>query len=156
MAHSQPSASQIAAAITLASRAPSVHNTQPWRWRVTARSLELFADPTRRLQSADKHARLLMLSCGATLHHLAVAVGAAGWRADVNRFPDRTVPTSLASITFTPQEPSADLSELARAIADRRSDRRPMASWPVPAEHADRLAKVAAVHGAIVRAMNQS
>jgi nitroreductase len=156
MSQPHPTAKQLAAAITLASRAPSVHNTQPWRWRVTPRSLELFADPTRRLQAADKHARLLMLSCGATLHHLSIAVAADGWRAEIRRFPDRTTPTNLASITFTPHPPSPDVRELARAIGDRRSDRRPMSSWPVPAEHAERLAAVAAGHGAIARSMDSS
>ena len=153
---SHPSATQLAAAITLASRAPSVHNTQPWRWRVTPRSLELFADPTRRLEAADKHARLLMLSCGATLHHLAIAVGAEGWGAEVHRFPDPTQPTSLASIAFAAKTPTEAVRELARAIADRRSDRRPMSSWPVPVEHRDQLVAVAAEHGAIGRALDVS
>jgi hypothetical protein len=148
---SHPTATQIAAAITLASRAPSVHNTQPWRWRVTSRSLELFADPTRRLHAADKNARLLMLSCGATLHHLAVAIGAEGWHAEIHRFPDATLATKLASIDFTAQPSTPELRELARAIADRRSDRRPMSSWPVPVHHADRLVSLAAEHGGIAR-----
>jgi nitroreductase len=152
----QPTATQIASAITLASRAPSVHNTQPWRWRVTPRSLELFADPTRRLQAADKDARLLMLSCGATLHHLSIAIGAEGWRTEIRRFPDRTQPTNLASITFAPEPPTPELLALARASADRRSDRRPMSSWPVPPGYAEQLALLAAEHGAIARSLDES
>jgi nitroreductase len=154
----QPGATQIASAITLASRAPSVHNTQPWCWRVTSRSLELFADPTRRLQASDRNARLLMLSCGATLHHLAVAVavGAEGWHAEIHRFPDATLPTKLASIDFTAQPSTREVRELARAIADRRSDRRPMSSWPVPTDHVDHLAALAAEYGAIARTLDPS
>src|SRR4051794_8986366 len=112
-----PTAAQLAAAIALASRAPSVHNTQPWQWRITPRALELFADPTRGLQVANRHARLLMLSCGATLHHVAVAIGAAGWRAEIARFPNPAQPTNLASITFAPQPGDATLRELAQAIS---------------------------------------
>jgi hypothetical protein len=40
--------------------APSVFNTQPWRWRVTSDSLELRADPARRLDVTDPEGRLLM------------------------------------------------------------------------------------------------
>ncbi|HSS68575.1 MAG TPA: nitroreductase family protein [Nocardioidaceae bacterium] len=123
---------------------------------MTSRSLELYADPTRRLEAADKDTRLLMLSCGATLHHLAVAVGAEGWRAEAHRFPDPAEPTRLASIEFAPQTPTKAIRELARAIADRRSDRRPMSSWPVPVEHRQQLVSVAAEHGAIGRALDAS
>ncbi|MEU4749761.1 nitroreductase, partial [Micromonospora tulbaghiae] len=45
--------------------APSVFNTQPWRWRVTTDALELRADPDRQLAHTDPDGRLLMLSCGA-------------------------------------------------------------------------------------------
>jgi hypothetical protein len=123
---------------------------------VTPQSLELFADPSRRLKVADERSRLLMLSCGATLHHLYVAIGADGWRAEIHRFPSPAAPTKLASITFSPQPPTAELRELARAIADRRSDRRPMSSWPVPREHLIRLAGVATAHGAIARGLDVS
>jgi len=151
MERQHPSATQVAAMIALASRAPSVHNTQPWRWRVTSRGLDLFSDPSRRLDAADEGARLLMLSCGATLHHLSVAAGAAGWRTEIGRFPESNEPTRLASVAFSLQAPTAEVRDLARAVADRRSDRRPMSSWPVPDGHARRLVDAAATHGAIAR-----
>jgi hypothetical protein len=154
VSHPLPNPTTLGAAIVLASRAPSVHNTQPWRWRATATSLDLFADPTRRLEAADRDARLLMLSCGATLHHLAVAVGAEGWRADIHRFPDPTQGDKLAAIGFERRPPTSDLQELARAIAERRSDRRPMSSWPVPDGHVSRLTATAAEHGAIGRQLD--
>jgi hypothetical protein len=97
-----------------------------------------------------------MLSCGATLHHLAVAVGAEGWHAEIHRFPAVAVPTKLASIDFTSQPSTPALRELAQAIADRRSDRRPMSSWPVPVHHADLLASRAAEHGAVARTFDAS
>jgi len=43
-------ADQVEYLIAIAARAPSVHNTQPWRFRVTAGALELYADPARRLR----------------------------------------------------------------------------------------------------------
>ncbi|MDF3051341.1 MAG: nitroreductase, partial [Pseudonocardia sp.] len=65
-------------ALELACRAPSVHNTQPWRWRLGDDTVALFADQRRRLWATDRDARDLILSCGAALHHLRVALAAAG------------------------------------------------------------------------------
>ena len=60
----------LAGAATAAARhAPSILNTQPWRWRVSPGRLELFAEPRRHLAVTDPDGRLLLLSCGAVLHH---------------------------------------------------------------------------------------
>jgi hypothetical protein len=61
-----------------AQHAPSVFNTQPWRWRITGESMELFADSDRRVDSIDRDSRLLLLSCGTALHHARTHLGVAG------------------------------------------------------------------------------
>ena len=45
----------------VATRAPSIHNSQPWRWRVGTQSLHLYADPDRRLPNTDPDSRDLLL-----------------------------------------------------------------------------------------------
>ena len=35
--------------VEVAARAPSVHNTQPWRFAVTGDAIELYADASRQL-----------------------------------------------------------------------------------------------------------
>src|SRR5678815_5003933 len=82
--------------IELACRAPSVHNTQPWRWRIRGAELELHADRSRQLQVGDPQGRNLVISCGAALHHAQVAAGALGWEARVDRVPFGTASTLLA------------------------------------------------------------
>ncbi|GAA3223599.1 hypothetical protein GCM10017691_10710 [Pseudonocardia petroleophila] len=77
----------LAAAVERALWAPSVHNTQPWRWRFTASGIELHADPARHLTATDPDGRDLVLSCGAALHHLRVALAAAHLSAHVHRSP---------------------------------------------------------------------
>ena len=75
----------LAAAARDALQAPSVFNTQPWRWRIDGDALELRADRDRQLTVADPDGRLLLLSCGAALHHVRVALAAAGWGVRVRR-----------------------------------------------------------------------
>ena len=78
----------LADAARSAGSAPSIANTQPWHWRARGDTLELSADTSRQLNTADPEARLLTLSCGAALHHARVALSAAGWQVEVDRVPD--------------------------------------------------------------------
>ena len=88
----------LAEAATAAGRAPSVHNTQPWRWRVLPDRMELHADRSRQLGVSDPDGRLLMISCGAALHHARVALAAEGWRPVVTRHPRPGDPNLLAQV----------------------------------------------------------
>jgi hypothetical protein len=92
-------------AVAMAVRAPSVHNSQPWNWRIGYSSLHLYADPDRQLRETDPDGRDLILSCGAALHHLRVAFAALGWAAEVHRLPNPDEPDHLAAITL--QQPAA-------------------------------------------------
>ncbi len=127
-----PDPETMRSALTLATQAPSMHNTQPWRWRVGPESLTLLADPSRHLRHADPDRRGLLISCGATLHHCTVALAAMGWNAKVQRLPDPFDPNHLATITVSQQVPSELEVLLAGAIGRRRTDRRTYSSWPVP------------------------
>lgn len=119
-----PDAETLRTALSLAVRAPSVHNSQPWRWVVDGHSLRLYADPEQHLPATDPDCRDLLLSCGATLHHCVVALAGLGWKATVQRLPDAEDSNHLATITVTPQ-PTAEVDvSLAAAIQERRTDRR--------------------------------
>ena len=120
--------------LSLATRAPSVHNSQPWAWRIHPDRIDLYADDSRRLDAADPTGRNLVISCGAALHHLRVAAAASGLRPDVTRLPDPAQPDLLATVRFTPApRPPTSAADL-RAIQDRCTDRRRFTSWPVPDE----------------------
>ena len=62
-----PTRSEVERAVSHGVRAPSIHNTQPWRWRYRHGVLDLFADRTRQLPALDPDGRSLLLSCGAAL-----------------------------------------------------------------------------------------
>jgi hypothetical protein len=141
--------------VALANRAPSVHNSQPWRWRIGPSSIHLFADPARALPATDPEGRDLRISCGAALHHLRVALLAAGLAGRVRRLPDPAHPGHLAAVEPTPAQPTADDLALARAIETRRSDRRVFSTWPVPAEFLTDLVRAAGAEGAVLRVLDR-
>ena len=113
-------------AVELACRAPSLHNSQPWRWVASSASVDLFVDPHRMVTSTDSWGREAIISCGAVLDHFRVAMAALGWEINVDQFPNPNNLDHLASIDFA----SADYVAAARrdraaAIPRRRTDRRP-------------------------------
>ncbi len=119
------------AVMRLASRAPSVHNTQPWRWVFDGETLHLHSDPDRLLSAADPHGRQLVISCGAMLHHVRTAFGARGWHTDTVRVPEPLEPGHLAQVRFRPwPSPPSGLLARAAAIDLRRTDRLPMDEPP--------------------------
>jgi hypothetical protein len=116
-------------AVQLACRAPSFHNSQPWHWVAEGARLHLYLDRSRILYSADKLGREAHISCGAVLDHLRVAMAAAGWTANVARFPDPNNRDHLASVDFSPLSLVTDgHRRRADAILHRRTDRLPFAA----------------------------
>ncbi|MGE2835301.1 nitroreductase [Mycobacterium sp. SMC-4] len=122
MAAAFPDAATLDSVLDLAARAPSARNAQPWRWHVDHRGVQLFADWDRRLGESDSDRRDVVLSCGAVLHHCAVAFSAAGWSSRIVRLPEDGV---LATIALEQRTPGSGNLELAEAIVRRRADRRP-------------------------------
>lgn len=120
-------------AVRLAGRAPSLHNSQPWLWRYDGHTLRLYAVPERMLPTTDSGGRQLLLSCGAALDHLRVAVAAAGWRPSVDRFPNPNERNHLANITFHRSVIVTDAERArAEAVQRRYTERLPLAapqSW---------------------------
>lgn len=127
-----PDAGTIRTVLALASRAPSVHNTQPWRWLVGAESLHLYSDADRQLPNTDPDGRDLILSCGVALNHCLIALAAVGWRGKVTRLPNPADPNHLAAIELSRSTADSHDIALAAAIPQRRTDRRHYSAWPVP------------------------
>ena len=118
-------------AVWLACRAPSLHNSQPWRWRVDGDAVALYVDPDRAPRRADQSGREALIGCGAALDHFRVAMAAAGWAAHADRFPNPNNLHHLASIDFAPMDYVTDAHrQRANAILVRRTDRLPFAMPP--------------------------
>ncbi|MBX8688753.1 NAD(P)H nitroreductase [Mycobacterium sp. 20091114027_K0903767] len=117
-------------AVQLASRAPSLHNTQPWRLVAEGDCLHLYLDPNRVVTATDRSAREAVISCGVLLDHLRVAMAAAGWATTVDRFPNPNDLDHLATLQFSLMDFVTDAHRRrADAILARRTDRLPMTAY---------------------------
>jgi nitroreductase len=144
----------VLSALELAVHAPSVHNSQPWRFVLGPSTVHLYGDLARWLPATDADGRDLVLSCGIVLHHLRIALAAAGIRASVHRVPNPDEPEHLAAVELLPGSPPEADFGLANAIVQRRTDRRRFTDWGIPKGFLRELAVRAAEQGALLRCVS--
>lgn len=135
--------------VELASLAPSVHNTQPWRFTWDGSSLSVYEDRNRGLPVLDPAGRERRISCGAAVMMARLAFAEHGYVVST------TVPASqlgdgpLAVITVQDRgAPSEEEHELAQAIPRRTTDRDPFDDRPLPDDVRAALAASAEQEGA--------
>jgi hypothetical protein len=118
--------------ITTAARAPSVHNTQPWRFKVGEDVIELYADPRRKLHT-DPLGREMLISCGAALFGLRLAIRSLGYQPLVELLPDPARLRLLAQVRLSPGTPLTDSERrMFEAVPHRHTHRGPFADEPLP------------------------
>jgi nitroreductase len=132
-----------------ATLAPSVHNTQPWRFVIGKGVLEIHADWTRKLHVIDPPGRQLLISCGCALFNARVAVAAAGYDATTDRSPDPIEPGPIALVSL-PNHPAerVSLGRLDAVIEQRQSNRRRFTDEPTPRDLLGALVAAAAAEDA--------
>jgi hypothetical protein len=119
--------------VATAARAPSVHNTQPWRFRVSESAVELYCDPRRKLQ-ADPAGREMLISCGAALFGLRLAVRSLGYEPIVELLPDPGRLRLLARVRLGAAKPMTGTErEMLKALPHRHTHRGRFAPGPLPA-----------------------
>jgi nitroreductase len=137
------------AAVAAAVRAPSLHNSQPWRFRLRAGGIEVLIDGQRRLPASDPTGWAARVSCGAALFNLRLALTVAGTPAEVRLRPYVAEPDVVARLTPAPRRPATPAEQsLYAAIPRRRSNRTPFWPNPVPADARWRLIEAARAEGA--------
>ena len=139
------------AVVDVAVRAPSIHNTQPWRWVFDGSALSLLADRSRQLPVADPSGHSLLISCGAAALLTELSLRAAGWRVDSALFPDPDDRDVLARFRAVGrEEPAEALQAQVEAALRRRSDRRPFSSEDVSEEEMEKLRDATRADGVYV------
>src|SRR5580658_8689235 len=110
--------------------AASPHNTQPWRFKVNAASIDLYIDPTRVPGDLDPYLREEHIGMGCALENLLLAASANGYAATATLLPEKLFPTSvrsnpelIAQIAWSAGP--AQASELYNAIPLRHTNRGP-------------------------------
>jgi hypothetical protein len=141
--------------IATAARAPSVHNTQPWRFRVGQRAVELWCDPGRKLHT-DPIGREMLISCGAALFGLRLAVRSLGYQPVVERLPDPSQPRLLACVSAGATLPMSTLeSQMLAAVPHRHTHRGAFAGGALPAGLLPGLQTDALTEGATLAVVNE-
>lgn len=148
--------------VEMATRAPSVHNTQPWHFTGRAApggeitAIDVFADRERNLEVIDPEGRELHMSCGAAIELARIGVRSIGLTCTVHLLPDRESKDHLASIEIGAGEPPSDEElQLMAAVPGRYTARERFDDAPVPAELVLRLEKVTSQAGAWLRVLGQ-
>jgi len=119
--------------LATASRAPSVHNTQPWRFAVSPHAIDLYADTDRKL-SQDRDGREMLISCGAALFGLRLAVRGLGHLPTVTLFSERSNPWLLARVALGPAAPVTEAERrMLAALPHRHTHRGAFDPGPIPA-----------------------
>jgi nitroreductase len=138
-------ASRAAYLIEMAGRAPSVHNTQPWRFEVGEQAIELYADTSRQLLE-DPAGREMLISCGAALYGLRLGIRSLGYLAEVELFSGSAL---LARVhQGLPALMTSDERIMLQAVPHRHTHRGPFEPGPLPAGLLMRLQDDVAAEGA--------
>src|SRR4051794_39585393 len=112
-------------ALSRARLAPSIHNSQPWRFSLSSNTIEILADGDRRLRVLDPTGRQLMISVGCALFNVRVALAAERREVSVHRLPDPGKPALVARCVVSDRTaPWHPLVRLDPAIDHRHSNRR--------------------------------
>ena len=129
-----------ATVVGAATRAPSIHNTQPWRFTASDGRLEIYLDESRALPVLDPTRRQQVISCGIVAEFAVVALADAGTAAEVDVLPDPGNPDHLATVRVTgPHDTAEEDRAMAGAIAERHTVRSPFLPRAVPAQLIEQL-----------------
>jgi nitroreductase len=128
--------------------APSIHNMQPWRFRLHHTGIDVLVDRSRRLEVIDPRGREVIISVGAALLNLRVAILAHGRTPMTCLFPVAAEPDLVARVTLGPPvHVSETARRLAQAIPHRHTSRRPFADRVIPDDVLADLRQAATVEG---------
>jgi nitroreductase len=132
--------------------APSVHNTQPWWFGTRGSTVTVHTDTDRRLDVADPDGREMLISCGAALYTLRLAMRHLGHRPSVQVLSDPERPGLVADVAIGPPEPATeDERRMHDQIRRRRTHRGAFRPAGLPAGLLQVLRTHAGDEGAMLR-----
>ncbi|CAN7795445.1 nitroreductase [Caballeronia sp. LjRoot34] len=135
-------------ALNYAVLAPSSHNSQPWYFIVDGDTLLLCADRMRALSIVDPFDRELVISCGAALFNLRVALSHFGLGYAITLLPSDAEPDVLAKVRMLVDKGSdSSIASLFDAIPRRVTTREAFRLEAVAPEMQQHLLRAAEAEG---------
>ena len=128
--------------------AASPHNTQPWLFKVSATSIDLYIDTKRTPGDLDPYLREEHIGMGCALENLMLAASANGYAATAALLPGKLMPAPVHSgpdliaqvvLSASPKR-SNDLYD---AIPRRHTNRNPYEPLPLPTAFVDEISHMA-------------
>jgi hypothetical protein len=139
-----------------ASLAPSVHNTQPWRFVARNQALEVHADPGRALHYLDQGHRQMYISCGAAAEFARLAIRSLSHACTLRLLPAGGAETLVATLVIGGPEPTAPVEErMIDAVARRYTDRGPYTDEQVSRGAVQRMREAAAERHCWLRVLDR-
>jgi nitroreductase len=115
--------------------APSVHNTQPWRFSARGHEISLYADASRQLMVADPAGREMLISCGAALFTARLALRSLGYIPDTRVLPDPAQRLLVARLSWQRRaDPAGYERQMFGWVRQRRTHRGGFAPLPLAPE----------------------
>ncbi len=129
--------------------AASPHNSQPWLFKITDNSIEMYLDVRRNLGALDPYLREAHLGMGCALENLMLAAEAKGSAIWISLVPGKLgpIPVDLNPLLVARVQISACIqhyNELYEAIPRRHTNRAPyLPHKPIPPQFLDTLSHLA-------------
>ncbi|MCB1532397.1 MAG: nitroreductase [Alphaproteobacteria bacterium] len=130
--------------------APSAYNSQPWYFTIDGDTLSLYADRRFALPVVDPDDRQLIMSCGAALYALRLAIRYFGYQEYTQLVPNPADENLIARVQMgdVASIPSEEEQALFYAITHRYMNRSAFKNMDVPKEILQTLEEAATKEGA--------
>ncbi|WP_269815368.1 nitroreductase family protein [Kribbella monticola] len=127
MSEDQLTMEQIDVLLSAAVAAPSMHNTQPWRFEIDGNVIDVYLDGSRALPAEDPTGRAMRIAAGAATYNLRCAAASMGYNSWFGLVPNPKEPDLVARIVVEPTDtPDRNLQNLYTQIPRRHTSREPV------------------------------